>query len=168
MIKFLNSWQTTLQAGIDSDDTEISIDSAHALDLGTIATGDYYIATLTDDLTTPTKKEIVHITGVSGTTLTVARAQDDTTGQTFSAGHYILMDVTAGMLGGFVQGDTPDGDGDIVVTDAEQTLTNKTLTSPKINEDVALTKTATQLNQTLTESQIEDRLRQFKNDNFLL
>ena len=33
-----------------------------------------------------------------------------------------------------------------VVADAAQTLTNKTLTSPKINEDVALTSTATELN----------------------
>jgi hypothetical protein len=36
--------------------------------------------------------------------------------------------------------------GDIVGTSDTQTLTNKTLTSPKINEDVALTATATELN----------------------
>jgi len=155
MIKFLNSWQTTLQAGIDADDTEISIDSSHALELGSIAAGSYYIATITDDLDTPTKKEIVHITGVSGTALTVTRAQDDTTGQVFSAGAYVLLDVTAGMLGGFVQGETPEGDGDIVVTDAEQTLTNKTITSPKLNEAVTLVKTATHLNNTKTEEEIE-------------
>ncbi len=41
----------------------------------------------------------------------------------------------------------PDGgDQDIVGTTATQTLTNKTLTSPKINENVALTATATELN----------------------
>jgi hypothetical protein len=38
-----------------------------------------------------------------------------------------------------------DGSGN-VSTDGVQTLTNKTLTSPKINEDVALTSTATELN----------------------
>lgn len=36
----------------------------------------------------------------------------------------------------------------IVTTTATQTLTNKTLTSPKINEDVAVTATATELNYT--------------------
>ena len=38
------------------------------------------------------------------------------------------------------------GDQEIVGTAATQTLTNKTLTSPKINEDVAVTSTATELN----------------------
>lgn len=36
--------------------------------------------------------------------------------------------------------------GDLVTTTNTKTLTNKTLTSPKINEDVALTATATELN----------------------
>ena len=38
---------------------------------------------------------------------------------------------------------------DIVLLTSTQTLTNKTLTSPKINEDVAVTATATQLNYTV-------------------
>lgn len=38
------------------------------------------------------------------------------------------------------------GNDEVVFKDHTQTLTNKTLTSPKINEDVALTATATQLN----------------------
>lgn len=38
------------------------------------------------------------------------------------------------------------GNDEFVFKDHAQTLTNKTLTSPKINEDVALTATATQLN----------------------
>ena len=38
---------------------------------------------------------------------------------------------------------------DIVLLTSTQTLTNKTLTSPKINEDVAVTATATQLNHTV-------------------
>lgn len=37
-------------------------------------------------------------------------------------------------------------EGKLVTTDNTVTLTNKTLTSPKINEDVALARTATQLN----------------------
>jgi len=38
------------------------------------------------------------------------------------------------------------GNDEVVFKDHTQTLTNKTLTSPKINEDVALTSTATELN----------------------
>jgi hypothetical protein len=41
---------------------------------------------------------------------------------------------------------TLDIDSTVTTNDGTQTLTNKTLTSPKINEDVALTATATELN----------------------
>jgi hypothetical protein len=40
----------------------------------------------------------------------------------------------------------PDATGTVTLLTATQTLTNKTLTSPKINEDVAVTATATELN----------------------
>ena len=40
----------------------------------------------------------------------------------------------------------PDASGTVAILDATQTFTNKTLTSPKINEDVAVTATATELN----------------------
>ena len=40
----------------------------------------------------------------------------------------------------------PDATGQVVLRDTTDTLTNKTLTSPKINEDVAVTATATEIN----------------------
>ena len=40
----------------------------------------------------------------------------------------------------------PDANGTVAILDATQTFTNKTLTSPKINEDVVVTATATELN----------------------
>jgi hypothetical protein len=40
----------------------------------------------------------------------------------------------------------PNATGTLAILDATQTFTNKTLTSPKINEDVAVTATATELN----------------------
>jgi hypothetical protein len=40
----------------------------------------------------------------------------------------------------------PNATGTVVLQDSTDTLTNKTLTTPKINEDVALTATATELN----------------------
>jgi hypothetical protein len=44
---------------------------------------------------------------------------------------------------------TAVSDATLVDLDDTQTLTNKTLTSPKINEDVAVTATATELNHTV-------------------
>lgn len=155
-IKFVNSWQTTLQSGINSEDTAVSVDVA-ALALGTISGGDYYIAKLTDSLTAPTKSEIIHIIGRSDQTLTVERAQENTTGEAFDSGSAMIINITAGMLESFMQGGAfPD---DLVFEGTTQTLTNKTLTSPKVNEDVILTKTATQLNSTLTETEVNTKIR---------
>ena len=57
--------------------------------------------------------------------------------------------ITAENLGKYVLGNRTIGGttaGDIVTIDGTQTLKNKTITSPKLNEDVAVTSSATEVN----------------------
>lgn len=104
---------------------------------------------------TPSKREYIVFTGVSGSTLTTLTRNADGGGtdQDHAVGAIVefvsdvlqeqaildallLLVTTAGAL------DTTK----VVDLTTAQTLTNKTLTSPKINENVALTATATELN----------------------
>lgn len=89
--------------------------------------------------------------GVSAPTLKVTRAQDGTTAQTHTAGQIVRHMITGRDLQeaqNHIDNTTTahGATGAVVGTTNTQTLTNKTLTSPKINENVALTATSTELN----------------------
>lgn len=102
--------------------------------------------------------EFVHWTNVSGNTLTFSDTGDrgitgsDSGAQSYVADDYFEVWVTSyyfpnDELDNVFTPSTGAIDTTKVVTPtATQTLTNKTLISPKINEDVALTATATELN----------------------
>ena len=88
--------------------------------------------------------------GVTSPTFIVTRAQDGTAAQVHTAGQAVrhmivgsdLQLVSTHTDATAVHGAT----GAVVGTTNTQTLTNKTLTSPKINENVAVTATATEIN----------------------
>ena len=89
-------------------------------------------------------------TGVVSPTFKVTRAQDGTTAQVHTAGQAVRHMI----VGSDLQAVSTHTDataahgatGAVVGTTNTQTLTNKTLTSPKINENVAVTATATEIN----------------------
>jgi microcystin-dependent protein len=88
--------------------------------------------------------------GVVSPTFKVTRAQDGTTAQVHTAGQVVRHMI----VGSDLQAVSTHTDataahgatGAVVGTTNTQTLTNKTLTSPKINENVAVTATATEIN----------------------
>lgn len=92
MRKYLNNWSSAITTvSIGTGDLTFDVATAPTA----LAAGDYYIATLTDSLTAPTKIEIIKITGVSGSTLTVERAQESTTAQTWDNTEFIHISATA-------------------------------------------------------------------------
>jgi len=89
---YVNSYSDTVStASVGTSDTSFDVSSAPAV----LSSGEYYIATLTDDLTSPTKTEIIKITGISSNTLTVVRAQEGTSASTWATGDNIEIRATA-------------------------------------------------------------------------
>lgn len=96
-LRFINNFDTQLSADALPGDT--ILDLLDASPLGSLANGDYYCATITNGVAF----EVVHITAISGTQITVTRAQEGTTALTVSTGDSIQIRDTAGSLDRFVQ-----------------------------------------------------------------
>ena len=96
MIKFSNNLRTTLAADVTNVATTISVTSVATFP--TLNTGDTLYLTLSD--LSETVSEIVICTAISGTELTVLRAQEGTTAQTWTAANEIRVTgrLTAGLL----------------------------------------------------------------------
>ena len=156
------SQQTTLTGALTSSGTTATVVSGAALLGGvTVAAGETFTVVIDPDTAL---EEIVDIYSASGNpvstnTLTIVRGVENAgTGVAHSAGAIVRHMMTGRDLResnthiesgvGSGVGTTVHGvDFDTVVTTTNtKTLTNKTLTSPKINENVAVTATATELN----------------------
>lgn len=90
---------------------------------------------------TSTNAEIVRVTARTSDTMTIDREEESTSARTVVEGDIVMLGITAKMVTDLSTAITG-----VVTETGTQTLTNKTLTSPKINENVALTPTATELN----------------------
>jgi hypothetical protein len=94
-VKFSNNVSTTLAAGIGTSNTTISV--VDASKFPALAAGEHTYVTLDSDTVTPTR-EVVKVTGISGNTLTVVRAQDGTAAAAFSADAKVELRITAALL----------------------------------------------------------------------
>jgi hypothetical protein len=81
--------RTTLAVGIDDTDTTITVDDVATLD----ATADYALTLIAAD--DPEDLEIVTVTGVSGSDLTVTRGEQGTVAKSWASGTLVEMRLTA-------------------------------------------------------------------------
>ena len=93
-VKFVNNFATTISAAINSSVTTIPIVSAAGFP--TLVGSDYSYCTLYKE--SPLTLEIVKVTAVSGTNLTVVRAQESTTAAAFPLGASFELRITAAGL----------------------------------------------------------------------
>ena len=80
-VKLKNNAFGTLSAGISSSATTITLDSGQGAKFPTTSTDDYFYATLIDS---SNNVEVVKVTTRSSDSMTVTRAQDNTSARTFS------------------------------------------------------------------------------------
>jgi autotransporter adhesin len=95
-----NNFSTTLAAGITAAQTAVTV--ASATGISTPAAGQGILLTLEDPLD-PSVNEIVSVTAVSGTSLTIVRAQDGTAAAIWPAGTKVELRLTARILENFPQ-----------------------------------------------------------------
>ena len=93
-VKYTNNAEALLTSELLSGGTSIVVDDASAFP--TLDAGDVVYLTLSNQ--TNTIHEIVQCTAITGTTLTVVRAQEGTTALTWPAGSKLSSRLTAGLL----------------------------------------------------------------------
>ena len=128
-VKFANKFSTTLSAGINNSVTSLSI--ASATGFPTISGGHHAYVTL--DNGDGTTVEVVKVTGISGTTLTVTRAQDGTSAAAFSAGAKAEIRMTSALLQD-VKDEGPDDT--VLKVDQSNNRVGILNTSPDVSLDV--------------------------------
>ncbi len=96
---FANNVKTTLAGAIGSTATTITLASSE--NFPTIPGGYVWAVTLNDQAT-QTLFEIVYVTAISGTNLTVLRGQEGTAARGWNVGDFVFAADTAGVLNSFI------------------------------------------------------------------
>jgi len=99
-LKVTNNAFGTLNAGITSSSTTIVLQAGEGARFPTLSAGDYFYATLID---TSNNLEIVKVTARSTDTMTVVRAQDNTTARAFSTNDRFELRPTAALFNEVIQ-----------------------------------------------------------------
>ena len=95
---FANNANTTLASSLTNVATTMSVTSASAFPS---PTGSQYFYCTLADAATQTTIEIVKVTAVSGTTFTIVRGQDGTTGTAFASGAVVSLRLVCASLNDF-------------------------------------------------------------------
>lgn len=96
-VLYSNNAYSSLTGAINSSATSITVASGEGARFPAISTsGDYFYLTLIGS----SVSEIVKVTARSTDTMTIVRAQDGTTAQSFSIGDSVQLKVNKGMLDG--------------------------------------------------------------------
>jgi len=123
-IKYSNNAKTTLSSGINDSVTSAAVASGAVFPA--LSGGDYFYATIeTANFAT---KEIVKVTARSGDTLTIVRAQDNTSAAAFSSGDFVELRVTAAVLEDATEPTTGITAGTVIASKAIITDSNKDIT----------------------------------------
>lgn len=103
---FLNNFASQIAAPLNDTATELELSEGAELLEATLSSADAVALTLfaTDSQGNETKREVVYVTAVTGTTVTIERGQEGVEPQTFSAGDGVEARLTAGMLSNFYSG----------------------------------------------------------------
>ena len=107
-VKVTNNGFGTLSAGINSSATTVTVDSGQGARFPTLASGDFFFATLVD---TSNNLEIIKVTARSTDSMTVIRGQDNTTALSFSIGDRIELRPTAALFENAHLDNTPTSTG---------------------------------------------------------
>lgn len=100
---FANNASSDLAAPISSSDTTLSVTAGTGVRFPNPAVGQAFTVTLNDQATGDIY-EIMLCTGRTGDVLTVVRAQEGTSAQSWTAGDFVANFITAGTATIFVQG----------------------------------------------------------------
>lgn len=93
ILQKLSNFATTTIATttVNPGDVSLTLATGTGALFPTLAAGEYFYATIVDSLTAPTKREIVTVTARSGDVITMTRAQDGTTAQTWASGNFFTL-----------------------------------------------------------------------------
>jgi len=94
-VKVTNNAFGTLSASINTSDTTVTLDTGQGARFPTLSSGDYFYGTIID---TSNNLEIVKATARSTDSLTVVRAQDNTTARAFAIGDRFELRPTAALF----------------------------------------------------------------------
>lgn len=122
-LKVTNNAFGTLNAGITNSDTTVVLQSGQGSRFPSLSSGDYFYATLID---TSNNLEIVKVTARSTDTMTIVRAQDNTTARAYSTNDRFELRPTAAMLNEVItKADTAQVTADAALPKAGGTVTGK-------------------------------------------